>query len=238
MERKINLIDFHAHILPEIDDGSQSVEESVEMLQMLSRQNVKTVVATPHFYPDMHSFDDFIFKRNVALEKLKSKLSADLPSILTGAEVAFFPGIASFERLSELQICDSKFLLIEMPMEHWRETAVRELLKMTCKSSMIPVIAHIERYIGLVDYDTLMELSANGVLLQMNCSAFIFRKTKRTAIKMMSNDMITFLGTDCHDLRERPPRMDEAQKMIVKYFGEDFLCRFTEKQDRIFKSGF
>lgn len=64
------MIDFHSHILPGIDDGSASVEESLKLLEMLAEQGVKTVVATPHFYPDRTSVSDFLRRRDAAYQRL------------------------------------------------------------------------------------------------------------------------------------------------------------------------
>ena len=59
-----NIIDFHTHILPEIDDGSQSIKESIQLVKKLSEQGVKTIIATPHFHTEPDTLDLFIRKRN------------------------------------------------------------------------------------------------------------------------------------------------------------------------------
>jgi len=69
------VIDFHAHILPHVDDGSKNIDESLLMLKSLAEQNVKLVVATPHFYANDESVDEFIERRNVSYELLKVNVS-------------------------------------------------------------------------------------------------------------------------------------------------------------------
>ena len=63
------MIDFHTHILPNVDDGSKGVEESTLMLTRLFEQGVNKVIATPHFYANDESVDEFLLRRNAAFEK-------------------------------------------------------------------------------------------------------------------------------------------------------------------------
>lgn len=237
MERKSDMIDFHAHILPGIDDGSRSAEESLEMLRRLYDSGVRTVAATPHFYPWERSPEGFLSDREAALEKLRSLPDRDIPEILVGAEVGYFPGMASSEHLRDLRLSGTKFLLVEMPMERWQESAIKELGKMACSASVIPVAAHIDRYFGYINKRVLEELSDNGVLFQMNCDAFLDGRTRRSAVRMMKKGLVSFLGTDCHDTENRPPRMDEAEKILEKKLGDGFMRWFSEKQADVFASG-
>ena len=68
------MLDFHTHLLPGIDDGSQSVDESIQMLECMQMQGVEQVVATPHFYANHESVEDFLARRNAALQSLKDRL--------------------------------------------------------------------------------------------------------------------------------------------------------------------
>ena len=79
------MIDFHAHILPFVDDGSASLDESMSMLRMLREQGVDTVCATPHFDALHDSPDDFFQKRNEAYSKLKEYIGAEATSSMVFA---------------------------------------------------------------------------------------------------------------------------------------------------------
>ena len=97
------MIDFHAHILPRIDDGSQSVEESIELLRMLAKQDVTHVVATPHYDATRESPEQFLERRQRSYETLKAALPEEgIPEICLGAEVMYFPGIGGIEALPSL----------------------------------------------------------------------------------------------------------------------------------------
>ena len=83
------IIDFHSHILPEIDDGSASVEQSIEMLRMEAEQGIGHVIATPHFYAKYDTPKNFLEKRNEAEARLREEMAKHegLPHLSVGAEV-------------------------------------------------------------------------------------------------------------------------------------------------------
>ena len=88
------ITDFHTHILPEIDDGSSSVEESLEMLQLMTGQGIERVVCTPHFYANHTSLERFLEKREKAYKKLVERMAeGNFPQLVLGAEVLYFRGI-------------------------------------------------------------------------------------------------------------------------------------------------
>ena len=141
------MIDFHSHILPMLDDGSKSVDESLEMLRMLSEQGVKRVVATPHFYANDESVDDFLKRRAESFERLKGHLTDDLPEIMLGAEVRYYNGISRLDRLRKLTVENSRLLLLEMSTAKWTEYVVNELIELSNSGDLTVALAHIERYL-------------------------------------------------------------------------------------------
>lgn len=224
------MVDFHSHILPAVDDGSKDIEESAALLSMLSQQGIKTVVATPHFLPERESVEEFLLRRQSAYEELRENLTADTPQILLGAEVAYYEGVSYLSNLSKLTIGDSKLLLIEMPMRKWSETSVRELTNLACSNTVTVVLAHIERYLPFNNKEAINTLLDCGVLLQVNASFFNELKTRRKALKFIRDGSVHFIGSDCHNLRYRPPMIGQAYSLISKKLGDGFMQDFTEYQ--------
>lgn len=224
------MIDFHSHILPAVDDGSKDIEESKALLSMLSQQGIETVVATPHFLPEHETLDDFLIRRDKAFEDLNDVCTADMPQILLGAEVAYYEGISHLAELPKLTIGDSRLLLIEMPMRKWSETSIRELTNLACSNIVTVVLAHIERYLPYDNKEAINTLLDCGVLLQVNASFFNDFQTRRKALRMLREGSIHFVGSDCHNLRHRPPFIGQAYSFIAKKIGDDFLQDFTEYQ--------
>ena len=98
--------DLHSHVLPGIDDGSESVEESIAMLRMEAEQGVACVVATPHFYPRYDDPVSFLEKRARSEQLLRKEMEkhAGLPTLIVGAEVYFFRGMNLVQIAHELQV--------------------------------------------------------------------------------------------------------------------------------------
>lgn len=222
------MIDWHSHVLPGMDDGSQSVEESVEMLQKLRAQGVNTVIATPHFYAEEESVDSFLQRRSDSFFELSQYLTDDFPKVLLGAEVRYYPGISQLENLHKLKIENSNLLLLEMPFSHWTEYTLREAETLSGFRNVTLVLAHVERYLSLQKDDPWERLLKNDVLMQANASFFTDWKTGRKALRMLQQGKIQLLGSDCHNLKRRPPQLDRAYSAISKRFGNDFLSQMNE----------
>lgn len=222
------MIDWHSHILPGVDDGSHDVAESVAMLEMLGAQNIHTVVATPHFYANDGSVAGFLERRREAWELLRPRLPENAPQVVLGAEVRYYQGISRLENLRDLCIEGTKFLLLEMPMAHWPEYAVRELVEISGKDGIKLVLAHIERYWDLQKKSVWKSLYENGILMQVNASHFTGLLTRGRAISLLQEGGIHFVGSDCHNTTTRAPQLDKAYGMIRKKLGDEFVNQMNE----------
>lgn len=233
------MLDFHSHILPKIDDGSRSCEESIEMLKLLKEQGVNTVALTSHYLAMDESPQMFIDRRTHAHKKLVSAIEEsgeELPKLLLGAEVYYYPGICKMEELQLLTLENSNLLLLEMPMAPWGKFTVRELTELAESSDIQIVIAHIERSLKFQSKDTINRLLECGIMLQVNASFFITMSTRRKALKMLRNGQIHFIGSDCHNIKHRPPKIGEAVDIIKNKLGDDIIDEFFEEQQTYFKN--
>lgn len=220
------MIDFHSHILPAVDDGSRSVEESVSLLNMLKDQGIKTVVATPHYDAKKDTPEAFIQKRRESYETLLPEIKDGMPRVILGAEVAYYPGIERLKGIRSLTAGDSDLLLLEMPISVWTEYTVKELVDITTTKNMTVVLAHAERYLGLQSLKTIELLNDSGILMQYNADFFLRFGQKRKALKMLERGEIHLIGSDCHNLTTRPPRIGEAYGLIKRKLGDGFYSFF------------
>lgn len=202
------MIDFHTHILPGMDDGSKSVEESIWLLQEETRQGVDTVMLTPHYYADENSPVDFLRRRYAAWKRLSEAWCREFPKVRLGAEVQYFEGICGIEDIRHLRIVGTNFLLLEMPFCRWTDRMIGDVLELNDQWQLQIVLAHIERYMAMQSPDLWARLRAYGVLMQSNVSFFGNWKTKGKALNMLANGEIHFLGTDCHNQKTRKPNWD------------------------------
>ena len=216
------LTDFHSHILPGVDDGSKSVEQSLEMLRMEAAQGIRRVIATPHFYPRHDSPERFLRRRAEAMNRLQEAMAGEenLPDIELGAEIYFFSGISDSEVLSQLTIGQKSCILLEMPHSPWTESMYRELEGICVKQGLTPVIAHVDRYIRpFKTYGIPERLKELPVLVQANAEFFLDRSTRRMALRMLKSGQIHVLGSDCHNLKDRKPNLGDAISLIQDRLG-------------------
>lgn len=228
------MTDFHTHLLPEIDDGSHSVEESIKMLEMMASSGIEQVIATPHFYANQNSLQEFLQKREEAYEKLKPYLKDGFPEIVLGAEVRYYDSISSFEHLDKLCIKGTNLLLLEMPFSKWSKFSSDELLSLCLSGKFTVVIPHIERYLPFQDKRQMDMLYANGMLAQMNANEFLSFFSRKKAIKNLKNQKVHFLGSDCHNLTTRPPNLDRAVTIIKRKLGKEFVDDFISYGNQMF----
>lgn len=230
------LIDFHSHILPDIDDGSASVEESLAMLRMEAAQGIHHVVATPHFYAQHDTVEGFLERRSESERRLRKEMEKHegLPSVTVGAEVYFFRGISQSDVLRKLTIGNSAFSLIEMPVTSWTDSMYEELSHIYYDQGIMPIIAHVDRYFTTFRTFGIPEkLEELPVLVQANASFFSGYSAAR-AMRMLKKEQIHLLGSDCHNMRNRQPNLGKAIERIQKYCGNKALEGIAEFQRDVF----
>ena len=217
------MIDFHSHILPGIDDGSKNAEMSLQMISSLASQGVDTIAATSHFYATERTPQRFLQRRAEAYDRLKAVLPQDAPRILLGAEVLYFPGISHMDELPQLCLEGTDLLLLEMPFTAWNERMIREVDELSRSGVCRIMMAHIERYYFKQPVSVWDSFLDQGILMQSNAEFFLSLRTRRKALKLLKEGRIHLLGTDCHNMSSRAPRMADARALIRKRLGDETL---------------
>lgn len=233
------LIDFHSHILPGIDDGSDSLETSLKMLEVSKNQGVGTIVSTSHYYNFRESTSKFLARRDEALFKLESHIKEhdlDLPEIVPAAEVRLFPELRHDENLDKLCIGNTKNILIEMPYSVWSPWMYNEIYAILTKGYQ-PIMAHAERFIDAVkEKDIIANLLSMDVYVQCNAESFENRKIRSFIKKLIKLEKFTVLGSDCHNLESRISHFDSACNYITKKYGKEFLQVIMDNADYLIKN--
>lgn len=236
----IPLFDFHTHVLPAMDDGSRSVEESLSMLRTAAAAGVRHVAATPHFYPHREAPEAFLARRAAAWESLTCAMAQEegLPTVLLGAEVYAFEGMSECDELRRLTLAGGDTLLVEMPMTTWSDRLLEELLGIQQKLGLVPVVAHIDRYLHRFNARRLMmRLVGLPVFLQANSSFFLERSTRRMALQLLGEGRIHLIGSDCHDEKRRPPNLGEAARVIATKADPAWLSRIYQNSVELIPDG-
>lgn len=210
------MIDFHTHILPGMDDGCRTPEQSIQLLREELRQGVDTVFLTPHYYPDGESPAGFLARRDRAFRELEKVLPDACPKLYPGAEVQFFEGISRVEDIRHLCVSGTDYLLLEMPFRSWTRRMVEEVFDLRDRTGCQVVLAHVERYFGCGSESVRARLRENGVLMQANVSFFCRWQTRIRGLGMLKKERIHFLGSDCHSPHRRPPNWDAVPERVLE----------------------
>lgn len=226
------LIELHSHILPQLDDGSDSVEVSLAMLRREAEQGVGTVCATPHCYIKRNSIESFCEQRTAALEKLRAVWTEGLPQIVLAAEVAFFSGIGEYPSLERLCIQGTRTLLLEMPFTEWNDFQIGEISALVLDRGFHVVLVHPERFcFSELNMDLLERLAELPIGLQINTGSLIRWSTRKLALKLLQLAPYPLLGSDCHNLNRRPPNLKEGRTVVQKKLGWNFLRQMDQNAE-------
>ena len=188
--------DIHNHLLYGIDDGSTSLNESIELLNKLENEGVTDIVVTPHYIIGSEYNSNNSVKSKL-LEQLKSKTKIRL---YLGNEVYLDNNIIDYIKKREIYtINNTQYLLLELPLAQ-RLNNYKELLFDLRKIGCVPVIAHPERY-HYLKLEELVELVESGCLLQGNITSLngkYGKQAKKNLELLLRKHMIHVLGTDTH----------------------------------------
>ena len=229
MEQK-GFFDVHTHILPEVDDGAVSMSMTMEMLQRAYNQGIHNIIATPHYIKGHKNLPIETLKQRLQeVQKEAAKISPDIRLFL-GNELYYSGSVLEDVQSGQAAtLAGSDYVLIEFDVTvEYKELykALRKAVEMGYR----PILAHMERYECLFKkYDRIEELRSMGSYLQMNAGSVIggmFDSRASYCRKLIQSGYIHLLGSDCHNMEHRPPRMKDAVEALrKKKVSEDILER-------------
>lgn len=222
--------DYHNHCLPGMDDGAKDVAVSLQMLSLLKNQSIDRVVATPHYYPHREGLASFLKRREQALEQLVQK-QTDM-RILSGAEVALERGLETLPDLDRLTLHGSRYLLLELPYAPLKKWMLEEIHNIAVNWDIVPVIAHLDRYLIWYKTKDLAEvLAIPDSVIQLNYSALKKRKSRKLALDLIRKRYPVLFGTDAHDMVDRKPNADLIYSVLKRRLTpEDWIYMLEYNQ--------
>ncbi len=208
-------IDFHAHILPKADHGSDGVETSLKQVALAKEAGIDVLAATPHFYPGSDTAEAFLERRDRCWAELRSKLGKDTPEILLGAEVQLCRGIDHLQQIRELCFRDTNVLLLELPGDFRFKQFERSLeaLRYDCKLQV--VIAHVDRYPELAE-----PILDAGFVGQLNALSLCTLFKKKRFYDWIERGSIVALGSDLHGTKDGYSDFLRAKDKLGSLYGE------------------
>lgn len=225
------IVDFHTHILPSMDDGATTSEESKTMLESLKAQGVNHVLLTPHFYPTEESMDSFLSRRNTATQTLS--VPSDM-KIAVAAEVRLQSILFNYSDLSPLCIPNTDYMLTELDFStDFSPELFGELSKLNYNYNITPIIAHIERYPAVFEHKSIIEsLIQHECMIQSNITSLgmLSPRHRRKLISWMKKGYVHCLGTDCHNMTSRGPNYKSNLDLLQKKVGTEITERLVSAE--------
>jgi len=216
------MIDLHSHILPNIDDGARSIEDTIAIAENSVSAGVTHMMCTPHI--NLGTFDNtpetISAAFNLAVAAIKK---ADIPLKLAFAsEVRLCPEILVLTKQNKLPFLGAwqgkQALLLELPHSHIPPGA-ENLIKWLLSNNIQPVIPHPERNREIIaDYPKARWLKQLGCIFQVTAGAFVNRFSDAvfdTVWRMQQDKLITYVASDTHNIKMRPNDMKDAYNAVV-----------------------
>lgn len=218
------MTDIHCHILPGIDDGSETMEESVAMARMARESGVRRIIATPHCnLPGLDNFRSPQLREQVArLQQAVAAEGLDL-EILPGAEVLGTPRLPLLLRENRLPtLADSRYLLMEFYFDEQLEEMDR-LLRDVQQAGLVPVIAHPERYDAVQNQPlAVARWFHSGYVIQLNKGSLLGRLGRgahAAAHWIMDRQLAHVVASDAHSCEFRTPHMTQLADYLSDRYG-------------------
>ena len=231
----MEIVDIHSHVLPGVDDGAVSVDETIAMLRIAYDAGTRKIVATPHMFLDLFHNNDFVQILD-RFEQLKSELESCQDAfpflqdmhIYSGAEnFASQEFLAALEQGCVLTLNGSRYLLVEfspvLPFRHFLS-----VIEKVVATGYTPVIAHPERY-GAIQKDPLRveQFEQMGCVIQVNADSVrggSGSRAKKCSRSLLQAGWVDVIASDGHRLRWRPPNLGGVLGRLEEEFTKDDIA--------------
>ncbi len=208
------MIDIHSHILPGIDDGAKKIEDTMEMLRIASKNGIKKMAATSHFYSGYYENKYIDICKHVEEVNIKAReISLDV-EIFPGQEIFLDKHtLKHYENSIIKGINNTKYMLVELPMETMPKDSLDLIYELRIKG-VIPIIAHPERYAYIMEKNSIINSFIDEhCLFQINSGSItgIFgKKVQKTSEILISHGICDFIASDAHSTGRRCPSIRAA----------------------------
>ena len=225
------LVDFHNHLLPGIDDGSKSIEQSLEMLKVYNELEIEKIIASPHIFKDLYPNTPKTIKKSY--DSLITSLIDQKTKVLGyGAEYMvdeFF--LKELDKKNELLTCFKNHVLIEIPFFGQLNLLEEALFKLQ-NMGYIPILAHPERYTAIESSKKIEELKSRGAKMQLNAlslNGFYGKEVKEKSNNFLRSQLYDFICTDAHN----PYQLKKLKEIYLKKKDIVIWNEIYEKQAEI-----
>jgi len=231
------MVDLHCHVLPAVDDGAESLEQSLEFCRVALQDGVTTLAATPHQKPGQYENSPEAIRGKVADLRLALQEAAISVEIVEGAEVYLCADL--LERVREGKVSTlggtGRYLLLELPYQQ-TPLRVEETVFQLKLAGVTPVLAHPERIAYFTaDMERVEKLVRLGCLSQITAAALLGgfgERTKEFSFRMLERDLVHVISSDAHDTVHRPPVLSRARDVAAEVVGAERAGQMVSEAPR------
>ncbi len=225
------MIDIHCHLLYGVDDGADTIGETIEMAKLAYDNGTRVIAVTPHSNTPgsgRNFWSDGLRERFIEVKKAVK--DAGIPiQILSGQEIFGKGDVAELLKSGNLiTLNGSRYPLIEFPFKERSENVFNKLESVLAEG-YVPIVAHPERYEFVTEnFDSLLKLKKMGCLLQINTGSLegnFGRGAKANAKKMLNNHAVDVVASDAHSPFMRTPVLADAHEYISEKYSTDLADR-------------
>lgn len=227
------MIDFHSHILPNIDDGSRNIEETFNLIKEAKDAGFDKIILTPHYIENYYETD--VAEREVWLDAISKNLSVKNyeGKLYLANEIYMSENIIKLLESSKAStINNTSYVLFELPLNS-EPLNLYDIIYEMQQYKIVPVLAHPERYTFMQkEPELIYDLVQKGVLMQQNYGSIIGQYGKKAQViarKMLDNNLVHFLGSDVHRQNTIYKKIPEILIEIKNIIGEEKLEELTTK---------
>ena len=215
------MIDIHCHILPDLDDGSADLDESLAMAHIAATSGIEGIIATPHFRGEEQGLAQLpkILSRYRHFVRALSR--TDIPvTVYPGAEILCLPQTPRLARQKELPtLADTNYLLVEFYFDESAEY-MDGILRQICDCGYRLIVAHPERYAAIQRDPALADRwNRLGYALQLNKGSLLGAfgdRVQSTAVALLEDGVIRLIASDAHSIARRTTDMRPLRQWLSR----------------------
>lgn len=224
------MIDCHAHLIPNVDDGSKSQESSINILRQMSAGGINAVICTSHYMRGhfQYKYEDYMSRFRELEAEIKIQ---NIPiMIYTGAEVYLSPNISEEVKSQKLTLADSNYVLVETDLNGFPHDFHKNIYDLL-RHGYRPILAHAERYVSIMmKTHSIRDLIKRNIYVQVNSASLIGgygEKVKQTAWKLVNKGWVHMMGSDEH-IKGDYTSFFKARDKIVEHIDEQTAQLLTQ----------
>ncbi len=231
------MIDFHTHILPAIDDGAKTEQQTFELIQEAKQAGFDEIILTPHYMEDYYEIDESA-RKNLLQKLVKMNLPVKL---YLANEIYFSKNIVNLIKSGKAsRIHHTPYVLFELPMNS-QPLNLYDVIYEIQRAELIPILAHPERYTFMQSNpDLIYDLVQRGVLMQQNYGSIVGqfgKKAQKLAKNMLNHDLVHFLGSDVHRPNSIYKQIPKILPKLEKIVGKQKLYQLTTQNPSLVLAG-